>query len=467
MIGLPGDAAQRAAQGILVLACVVAISGLAAADEGGPAARQPNFVVIVADDLGWADVGWHGGPYQTPHLDKLCRAGLELDQHYVSPMCSPTRAALLSGRYASRFGCTAAQNERVFPFGTVTLASALREAGYETALVGKWHLGSAPEWGPQRFGFDHGYGSLAGGCGPYDHRYKQGPYTETWHRNGERITEEGHITDLLADEAVRWIESRGDQPFLLYVPFTAVHIPIKEPQPWLDRYPDITEPDRRQYAACVSHLDDAVGRIVAALDRSGKRRNTLIVFFSDNGGTQARNDDPKYPPDDYPPGRAHGGNRPLRGNKTQLYEGGIRVTAFANWPGRLAPGKFTAPLHAVDWMPTLCALAGWTPDSDLKWDGRNVWPSLSGESQPEPRSLYWAGTGFRTAAVRDGDWKLILERRNDRAELFDLSRDPHEKQDLAAAEPERVRQLRTLLDEMADRDNDARVTRSDREESRR
>jgi arylsulfatase A-like enzyme len=372
-------------------------------------------------------------------------------------MCSPTRAALLSGRYASRFGVTGAQNERAFPFGTVTLPAALKEAGYDTAITGKWHLGSLPEWGPNHFGFDHSYGSLAGGCGPYDHRYKQGPYTETWHRNEERISEEGHITDLIAGEAVRWIENRGDRPFFLYVPFTAPHIPIQEPQRWLDLYPQVQDPAHRQYAACVSHLDDAVGRIVAALEKAGKRENTLIVFFSDNGGTQARNDDPQYPAAGYTSGRSDGNNQPLRGNKTQLYEGGIHVSAFANWPGRLNPGKYSAPLHAADWMPTLCALAGWAPQSDLRWDGRNVWPWLAGQAAPEPRTLYWAGTGFRTAAVRDGDWKLIVTRQSDKAELFNLAVDPFEKQDLATQQPERVQTLRTVLEKMAAADNDSLV----------
>lgn len=450
----------RAFHAALVLSClgtVALLPGLAPAEDTWPSTERPNFVVIVADDLGWADVGWHGGPYRTPHLDQLCREGVELDQHYVSPMCSPTRAALLSGRYASRFGCTAAQNEQVYPFGTTTLASALHAAGYDTAIVGKWHLGSHPDWGPQRFGFDYSYGSLAGGCGPYDHKYKQGSYTDTWHRNGQRTAEEGHITDLISKEAAQWIEGRGQRPFFLYVPFTAVHIPIREPQEWLDRNSEIKEPDRREYAACVSHLDDAIGRIVATLDRTGKRRNTLMVFFSDNGGTQARNDDQQYPADNYTPGRAHGSNAPLRGNKTQLYEGGIRVTALANWPSRLSPGKFASPLHAVDWMPTLCALAGWKPSRDLKWDGRNIWPALIGAEKPWPRTLYWAGTRFRTAAVRDGDWKLFLNRENGNAELFDLGRDPYEKTNLAADEPERVRELRKLLDELAARDNDANV----------
>lgn len=415
-------------------------------------AAAPNFLVIVADDLGWGDVGWHGGPYQTPQMDRLCREGIELDQYYVSPMCSPTRAAFLSGRYASRFGCTAAQNGRVYPFGTETLASALRQAGYETAIVGKWHLGSLPEWGPQHFGFDYGYGSLAGGCGPYNHKYKRGPYTDTWHRNGQLITEEGHITDLITREAVNWIERRGDKPFFLYVPFTAVHIPIKEPQQWLDGYPAIQESDRRQYAACVSHLDDAIGRIVAALDRAGKRQNTMIVFFSDNGGTQARNNDPQYPPDDYPAGRAYGSNLPLRGNKTQLYEGGIRVPAWMNWRGTLQPGRFTAPLHAVDWMPTLCALAGYRPRADLKWDGRDVGAWLRGQQKPRPRPLYWAGTGFESHAVRDGDWKLLVNHPNGKSELFNLALDPYEKSDLAAKEPEQTRRLQALLDEFRRKD---------------
>ncbi|MFZ5833020.1 MAG: sulfatase-like hydrolase/transferase [Planctomycetota bacterium] len=438
----------------LLLASALALLVSAAASPAAEPAR-PNFLVIVADDLGWGDVGWHGGPYKTPNLDRLCREGVELDQHYVSPMCSPTRAALLSGRYASRFGCTAAQAERVFPFGTVTLASALGEVGYETAITGKWHLGSLPEWGPQRFGFDHGYGSLGGGCGPYDHRYKVGPFTETWHRNGTRITEEGHVTDLITREATRWLSARGEKPFLLYVPFTAVHIPIKEPQRWLDLYPEIAETDRKQYAACVSHLDDAVGEILAALDRSGKREQTMIVFFSDNGGTQARNDDPKYPPDDYPAGRAHGSNLPLRGNKGQLYEGGIRVPAFVNWQGQLSPGKFTAPMHAADWLPTLGALAGYQPSQSLRLDGCNLWPWISGAEKPAPRALYWAGTRFQTAAVRDGDWKLFVDREKDKVELFNLADDPHEQSNLADKETARVEQLRNLLAEIDKADNDS------------
>jgi len=250
-----------------------------------PAALRPNILIIVADDLGWGDVGWHGSHIKTPGLDKLVRAGVELDQHYVWPMCSPTRAAILSGRYASRFGVTAAQNDLALFPDTVTLAGGLRESGYATAITGKWHLGSKAEWGPNKFGFDHSYGAFAGGTGPYDHRYKKGEFTGNWHRNGELITEEGHVTDLIAREAIRWIEGRDARPFFLYLPFTAPHIPIDEPQRWLDLYPKVEPLTKRHYAANVTHLDDAVGLVIDALERTGKLANTLIVFTSDNGAT--------------------------------------------------------------------------------------------------------------------------------------------------------------------------------------
>lgn len=444
------------ATGLLAAIALTFLTDVLHAEAASP--PRPNIVVIVADDLGWGDVGFHGAALKTPHLDRLAREGVELRQHYVAPVCSPTRAAFLSGRYWSRFGVTAPQNERAFRFDTVTLARALQSPGYRTALTGKWHLGSKPQWGPCRFGFDHGYGSLAGGCGPYDHRYKMGPFTRTWHRDDQLIEEEGHITDLIAREAVRWIEEQTEAPFFLYVPFTAVHIPVDEPQRWLDFYPDVAEASRRQYAACVSHLDDAVGRIVDALARTGRRRQTLLVFFSDNGGyPTARNDDPLYPDSDkYVAGPAGGSNLPLRGKKTELYEGGIRVPALVNWPGTLKPGQATAPIHVVDWMPTLCGLAGYKPERDLKWDGENIWPVLSGAVAARPRELYWAGTGHNTDAVRQGDWKLIVHRKPAvPAELFNLAEDPNEQTNLADAQPQRMAALAQLLARLAERDNDA------------
>ncbi len=421
---------------------------------------KPNIVFILIDDLGWADVGFHGGKVPTPHLDKLVGESVELTQHYVAPVCSPTRASLLSGRYWSRFGVTTPQAERAFPWETVTLPRALKTIGYDTALTGKWHLGSKPEWGPLKFGFDHGYGSLGGGVGPWNHRYKEGPYTHTWHRDDVLIEEEGHATDLITRDATQWIAARSDKPFFLYVPFTAVHIPIREPEVHMQRVPAaITDPAERHYAACIIHMDDAVGKLVDAIDKSGKRDNTLIIFSSDNGGVQALNNDTHYPPDYYSPGRVNGNNKPLRGNKTDVYEGGIRVPTFVNWPARLKPGKLDAPVHIADWMPTLCALTGSTPGQDLKWDGQNVWPLITGEQKAQPRTLYWVGPNSKARALRDGDWKLVVfeKGKEPKVELYDLSTDPNEINDLAAQNPDQVKSLVARMAEVASRDGDAQV----------
>jgi arylsulfatase A-like enzyme len=430
--------------------------------QAASANDRPNIVFIIADDLGWADVGFHGGTAPTPHLDKLAREGVELAQHYVHPVCSPTRTALMSGRYASRFGVTGPQNNLAMPLDTVTLPKALKSVGYETCLTGKWHLGSKPEWGPRKFGFDHSYGSLAGGVGPWDHRYKEGIYSVTWHRDEQLIEEKGHVTDLITNEAVQWIASRSAAPFFLYVPFTAVHLPIKEPKEYLDGVPPaITGEIPRQYAACIMHLDDGVGRILGALDKKGVRENTLVVFTSDNGGSTATNSTQPYPPDDYPVGKLPGDNRPLRGEKGSLYEGGIRVPTIASWPGRLKPGKVDSPVHVTDWMPTLTGLAGYEAVSslrqaggDLHWDGRDIRGLLEG-GKAESRVLYGAAPGFRGGFVRDGDWKLIdFGGGNRPAELYDLQADPYEKENLAAREPQRVARLKDLLARAAAADND-------------
>ncbi|MEM0969406.1 MAG: sulfatase-like hydrolase/transferase, partial [Verrucomicrobiota bacterium] len=251
---------------------------------------RPNLVFIIADDLGWADVEFHGGNTPTPHLNQLLSEGIELTHHYVAPVCSPTRAGFLTGRYWSRFGITTPINNRGLDFDTPTLPRALGEAGYATALIGKWHLGSQPEWGPNHFGFQHSYGSLAGGVTPYSHFYKKGNNSVTWHRNHELIKEEGHVTDILTQEAVTWIEHQAasEAPFFLYLPYTAVHLPIREPEEWLAKVPSTIQGEvSRQYSACILHLDDAVGRIVAAIDKAGQRENTLIIFTSDNGGSTA------------------------------------------------------------------------------------------------------------------------------------------------------------------------------------
>lgn len=422
------------------------------------AAKRPNILLIVADDVGWADVGYHGSPIKTPVLDRLAAAGVELDRHYVAPMCTPTRAALLTGRYWSRFGNTKPSNERVLPFGTVTLAAALRAVGYDTAITGKWHLGSRPKWGPRKFGFHRSHGSLAGGVGPLNHLYKRGQYSRTWHRNDALLEEPGHVTDLIAAEAVRFIEAERDGPFFLYVPFTAAHVPFDEPQEYLDASAHIPAA-RRQYAASVTHMDAAIGRMIEALEKTGRRDETLIVFFSDNGGTKA--DGIGAYPGTYPPARVFGLNRPLRGGKREVYEGGIRTPALVHWPKRLTARKVTAPLHAIDWMPTLCRLAGYDPPENLKnlkWDGLDILPVLTGQTDaPSPRPLYCLGVSGRSAALHSGGWKLVVHGvgKKERAELYDLAADPNETTDLAARHPDRVRSLRAILEREMAKDNDA------------
>ena len=442
---------------LMVVCCCDSAQG---ADTG-----KPNIVFFLADDFGWADAPWHASQYKMPNLAKLAEGGLKLDAHYVHPMCSPTRAAFMTGRYASRFGVTAAQNERALPWNTVTLAGALKSAGYETAITGKWHLGSKPDEGPQKFGFDHGYGSLAGGVGPLDHRYKEGPVTKTWHRNGKLIEEEGHVTDLIAREAVQWLEARGDKPFFLYVPFTAIHVPMVEEERWLQMNAHLTDPGQRLRAACASHMDDAIGQILAVLDRKKVRENTLVLFSGDNGAHPPSDNQGGAYPGTYERLKVGNDNPPWRGHKSGIYEGGIRVPVLASWPGKLKAGSNETPLHAVDWMPTLCALAGAKPTGDLKWDGLNIWPLLTGQaSAPPARTLYTAAPGFRAQAVRHGDWKLVVTQSGGKKapptgaakeELFNLASDPAESKNLAAENAAMLAEMKRRLAEVSARDRDA------------
>jgi arylsulfatase A-like enzyme len=427
-------------------------SRLAPGDEA-----RPNILLIVADDLGWSDVGWHGGFCKTPHLDQLVREGVELDQHYVQPVCTPTRTALMSGRYPGRFGpqAVAPSNLRAMPLGTVTLASALKSLGYHTCQVGKWHLGSRPNWGPNHYGFDDSYGSLTGAVDPWTHKYRSGPYEDTWHRNGKRVDEEGNATELMASEAVRQIENMP-QPWLAYVAFHAVHTPVDAPAEFKRLYghvrfheDPVKNDSRLRLAAMASQLDAKVGEFVAALERTGRRENTLVVFTSDNGGIEAA-ENPYVSHVDGSPLNSE--NDPLRGQKNTLYEGGVRVCAFANWPGILTPRRHTTPMHAVDWFPTIASIIGYKPPRDLDWDGVDQWPALrDGATKVDSRDIY---IGMKNGhALRHGDWKLIVRAKAE-PELFNLTVDPHEKNDLADAEPELTAELLNLLAAQRAMDNE-------------
>jgi arylsulfatase A-like enzyme len=332
----------------------------------------------------------------------------------------------------------------------------MKSMGYETALCGKWHLGSKVEWGPQKFGFDHSYGSLAGGVTSYSHVYKMGEFEKTWHRNGTLIEEEGHVTDLLTKEAVGFIEKKRTGPFFLYVPYTAVHLPIDEPKEWQELYAKETDLGVRQYGACISHMDDGVGKILAALDRAGVRENTIVLFISDNGGsTGTENNDPQYA-GKHPSFKIPARNLELRGIKGTVYEGGIRTPAIISWPGHLKPRDEHSPIHVADWFPTFAAVVGYKPKEDLKWDGADRMPILTGTAKPELRVLYWLGTNRNSLALRKGD--LVLIRQNKKPdELYDLASDPNQKTDLAAKRPETVKELTELLKKVSERDNDAQV----------
>lgn len=419
---------------------------------------RPNILYILVDDLGWADVGYHSAAIRTPNIDRLVSRGIELDQHYVNPVCTPTRVSLLTGRYPGRFGrhATVPTNEPVLADGYWTLATMLRHAGYATALFGKWHLGSDPKYYPGNYGFDYSYGSLAGGVDPYRHNYKRGPYSNTWHRNGQLEPVRGHATDLITDEAIRWLEAQKG-PWFCYVPYTAVHTPIRAPESWIDHYwyghfDYDKERDRsfKEYAAYTSHLDHAIGRLVETLKCLDQIDNTIVVFVSDNGAsTKSVSADTNLYPGWHEDMPRRGSNEPLRGTKAQVYEGGIRTPAAVMWQSVWSPRKLTAPMHIVDWMPTLAAALGCEMPMDPMWDGVNVWPLLTSESSVAlDRVLYW-NLVHQRFAVRVGDWKLIRGQREGLAEpeLYNIAADPLEEKDVAARNPEIVERLLAVMEE--------------------
>ena len=418
---------------------------------------RPNVIFILADDLGWGDVGYHGASIRTPNIDRLARHGVELDRHYVCPVCTPTRVSLLSGMHPGRFGAhaTVPTNDPIFPDNHYTLANLFRNAGYDTGLFGKWHLGSDPRHGPNHFGFDYSYGSFAGGVDPYSHRYKPGPFVKTWHRNGTPVEEPGHVTDLIVNEAIDWMERRK-QPFFCYLPFTAVHTPVRPPEEWFDRYADANifdDPEQNEafqrYAAYTSHMDHAVGKVVEMLKRQDILGETMVVFASDNGSVTY--DKPcdylSFPGcrDDMQPA---GCNEPLRGNKATLYEGGVRPPAIISWRDSLRSGKLDTPMHISDWMPTFAHMLNVRVPGDPEFDGVNMWPLISGgETTPPERGIYWNLKHTRFAIREDG-WKLIVRREEDEEplELFHIDEDPYEKENVAAQHPDIVSRLKKRID---------------------
>jgi arylsulfatase A-like enzyme len=394
---------------------------------------RPNIVFILADDLGSADVGWRGSAIKTPALDKLAAGGAKLDAFYVQPVCSPTRAALMTGRYPMRHGL---QTGVVRPWASYglpleerTLAQALKDAGYATAIVGKWHLGHVkPEYLPTKRGFDRQYGCYNGAIDYFTHVRDGGL---DWHKDDKVNRDEGYATHLLGKEAVKFIDDvGGKKPFFLYLAFTAVHAPLQVPDIYMKPYAGLPM-QRRKYAGMLAAMDEAVGQVVAALEAKKLTNDTLIVFSSDNGGPQ--------------PGKVTD-NGKLRAGKGTLYEGGVRVAAFAHWPGKIKPGTVNEPLHMVDWYPTLIRQAGGSLEQKLPLDGKDAWATIT-EGKPTPHEHILLNATPNGGAIRSGRWKLHVKAGG--VELYDLEADVGEKADVAAKQPEKVKELRTAYDALA------------------
>ena len=411
----------------------------------------PNIVLIVADDAGWNDVGYHNAEIITPNIDSMAKAGVVMDNFYVYPTCSPTRAALLTGRYASRFGIykpIAMKSKQVLPSGVITLPGLLRNHGYQTAICGKWHLGLRPENGPLQYGFDYSYGFLHGQIDQQTHLYKNGD--RSWHRMDRYTDEQGHATDLIAREAIEYVMEKREKakPFFLYVPFSVPHYPVQESGVWIDRYKghQMSE-SRKMFAASMSHMDQAIGRLMTALKNEGLLSNTLVVFISDNGGQLSWTPTFEYNLE-HGPYPQLGDNTPLRGSKGEVYEGGIRVPAIFYWPEVLPASEEKTLIKITDLFPTLAALGGVSQFDSLSLDGNNIWPLLKGQELEAERELYLRTN--QSIMLRKGSWKFIhhatsLDSTN--SELFDIENDPYETKNLATHNPEKFQFLWEALKE--------------------
>jgi arylsulfatase A-like enzyme len=417
------------------MAC--ARAGLA---QSGPV--RPNVVLLLADDLGWKDVAYQGSEGSTPNLDRLCGEGVRFEQMYAFPLCSPTRSALMTGRNPVRLGLgyTVVRPWSTYglPPSETTMADVFRAAGYQTAAIGKWHLGHANVAHlPRSRGFDHFYGHLNGAIDYFKHDRDGGI---DWQRNGVSVRETGYSTDLLAAEAGRWIAGRDkSRPFFLYLPWNAPHAPLQAPPDLVSKYASVKDPKRRTYLAMVEALDRGIGAVMQRLGQDRLDSNTLVLFVSDNGGARGSGAD----------------NGPLRAGKSNVFEGGIRVPGFARWAGTLKPGVSRQMMTVYDLLPTLAGACGIPCRTRKPLDGVDWWRTLSRSLPPAPReNLLFAvqpDTGARQHAVRDGAWKLVRIGQapcdSPRESLFHIDEDPNEKRDLIGDRPEIAARLRGMMDD--------------------
>ena len=459
---------------VLHVAVTMGVSiGISAVISQAQAADKPNIIIIMADDLGWNDVGYHGSEISTPHIDRLAKDGRELTRFYVNSVCSPTRASLMTGQSAIRLGITAPMPKitpKGLPLDLNTLPDYLRRLDYQTALVGKWHLGVQKPYHPNRRGFDSFYGNLSGAVGYWDHVHG-GHYD--WQRNGKTFREDGYVTHLQAAEAVRVVRSRDKtRPLFMFFSLGAPHLPNEAPQQSISAYAHIADEKRRIHAAMVSELDTAIGRLLATLDAEGMQDNTLIWFMSDNGGlTDYRGmpqvfyrilDSAKWIWGDDIPIRfiefmrtntEDGGadNTPLTGAKGSVQEGGIRVPGIIRWPAKLPRGAFDTRLSVLDMLPTLLEAAGGPSLPVEPHDGRSFLAALSGAKTMSP-SPFVTEAFNGTQAIFYEQWKLLL-RPDGTKFLYNIDADPIEMTNLAAAQPAIVARLEKRLAAMPKGEN--------------
>ena len=395
-------------------------------------AALPNVLVIVADDLGYADLSAQGSPdIRTPDIDSLAKNGIRFTDGYATnPLCAPSRAALLTGRYQQRFGFEYNPGDEEnapanfgIPLSEPLLSERLKQAGYATLAVGKWHVGFRPELQPSQRGFDRFYGHLNGA-----HQYvnnDDGLLID----DGKPIEHVTYTTTMFGDVAAAFVEKHQSSPWFVYLSYSAVHGKIRATEEYLNRFPDLADSKRRTLLAMMSAMDDSVGKVLKVLRETGQMDRTLIVFTSDNGGLPSVNASL---------------NTPLRGGKRDLLEGGVRVPFLMQWEGVLSRGAvYRHPVSTIDIVPTALAAAGLPPDPKL--DGVNLLPYVIGKiSGPPHENICWRAQGAAGWAIRQGDWKLLYQARakNPKLELFDLNSDIGETNDLAGDRPEKVRELR-------------------------
>ena len=444
----------------LLLAAFVVVT-VAALPQRAAAQERPNIVLIVADDLGYGDLSSYGAPdIRTPNLDRLAREGVRLTQFYANaPVCTPTRAALLTGRYQQRLPLdrpletNAATPVTGLDIGLAatgrSLPQLLKNQGYATALIGKWHLGFKPEFHPNRHGFDYFWGFLAGYVDWYAHVRGDGQ-PDLW-ENATAVQHDGYLGHELTNRAVTFIADHASRPFFLEVTYGAPHWPFQSPRrastavrrngSMLQLPADANPPSRKDYAEIVEDLDAGVGRILEALETRGLAQKTLVVFMSDNGGEWLSR------------------NAPFFHRKDTVWEGGIRVPAIFRWTSTLPAGRTLSQVGiTMDFTATAVALAGGST-TDSRFDGIDLLPILRGAAPPRERTLFWrvGAAAGQARAARSGDWKLLLD--GSKQLLFDLSRDPGERDDLAAQHPDRVRVLKGMI-ETWEKDVDAEAVKT-------